>query len=253
MPMNHSYQPWSGVGVVSIHQRSAAGAPLAGFDMGETPSFKIQLTQPTAEMKTSRDTSRGVAFKMAQSAGGTVELKIATLTDGLLSLLTQGAWTDSAAGAAVTGWTAPTAEVGQVIALPSGNVSAVTITDSTATPKTLVAGTDYVLDAFAGTILVRNLTGYTQPLKAAYTPGAIRTMGALKAVNQDWYMKFAGTNSYDGTRALVDAFRVNFAADGDSPWIQEGYGEWTLKGTILRDITKLDTSPGGQYYAVRRP
>ena len=78
-------------------------------------------------------------------------------------------------------------------------------------------------------------------------------MGALKAVNQDWYMKFAGTNSYDGSRALVDAFRVNFAADGDSNWIQEGYGDWTLKGTILRDTTKPDTSPGGQYYAVRRP
>ena len=38
---------------------------------------------------------------------------------------------------------------GQVIALPSGNVSGVVVKDSTGTPKTLTLGKNYTLDEFA--------------------------------------------------------------------------------------------------------
>ena len=256
MPMNHNFAPFSGVGIVTVHERTAAGLAGAGYDLGETPSFKLNATQQRAEMKTSRDASRGVAYQLSGQAGGSLEIKVATLTDSMLSLLTQGVWTDSAAGAAVVGWVAPTVEVGQVIALPSGNVSGVVVKDSTGTPKTLAPGKNYTLDAFAGTITITGLTTdgpFVQPLKVDYTPGEIRTMGSLKAVNKDWWVKLAGTNAYNGERMLLDTFRVNFAADGDSTWIQEGYGEWVLKGSIIRDSLKAETAPGGQYYAIRRP
>lgn len=257
MPMDRTYKPYSGVGVVSIHTRTAAGLPGVGDDMGEAPSFKINVNQPQAEMKTFRDQSRGVAFRMAQSATGTVELQLSTISDAVLSLLTGGSWTDTAAGGAVTNQILPsTVEVGQVLPLGPGNVSALTITDSTATPKTLVLGVNYTADLFAGTITIINLTTgapYVQPLRAAYTPGAIRTLGALKAASTDWWLKFSGTNAYDGSLSLVDAYRVQFGADGDTQWIMEGYGSYTLKGTIMRDTTKLATAPGGQYYAIRRP
>lgn len=257
MPMDRSFKPYSGVGVVTIHQRTAAGLPGVGDDMGECPSFKINIAQSQAEMKTSRDQSRGVAFRMAQAATGTVELQLSTISDAVLSLLTGGAWTDTAAGAAVTNQVLPsTVEVGQVLPLGPGNVTALTITDSTATPKTLALGTNYTADLFAGTITVTDLTTggpFIQPLRAGYTPGAIRTLGALKAATAEWWLKFAGTNAYDGTRGLVDAYRVQFGADGDTQWIQEGYAGFALKGTIMRDTTKLATAPGGQYYAIRRP
>lgn len=255
MPLDRTYKPYSGVGVISIHSRTAAGLPGVGEDMGETPSFKINVAQPQAEMKTFRDQSRGVAFRIAQSATGTVELQLATLSDPVLRLLTGGVWADTAAGAAVAGQVLPTVEVGQVLALGPANVSGLVVTDSTGTPKTLALGVNYTADLFAGTITITNLTTggpFVQPLRAAYTPGAIATLGALKAASTEWWLKFAGTNAYDGSRSLVDAFRVQFGSDGDTQWIQEGYGSYTLKGTILRDTTKLDTSPGGQYYAIRK-
>lgn len=255
MPLDRTYKPYSGVGVISIHSRTAAGLPGVGEDMGETPSFKINVNQPQAEMKTFRDRSRGVAFRMAQAASGTVELTLATLSDQVLQLLTDGTWTDTAAGAAVAGQVLPAVEVGQVLPLGPGNISGLTLADSTATPKTLVNGVNYTADLFAGTITILDLTTggpFVQSLRASYTPGAIRTLGALKAANTEWWLKFSGTNAYDGSRGLVDAYRVQFGSDGDTQWIQEGYGSYTLKGAILRDTTKLATSPGGQYYAIRK-
>jgi hypothetical protein len=252
-----NYTPFSGVGNVNFFLRNAATGALdtGGYDLGEVPVFKITKTVPTVEMNTSRSVDRAVAFRMAQSKSASVEIQVKTMNDFVEGLLHNGVWTEKAAGQPVVNWPAPAGlVVGQVIKLADRNVSAVTVVDSTGSPKTLPA-TQYDLDPVGGTIKLKDITAggaYVQPFKVSYTPGAIKTLGALKATDLEWGLHFNGTNAYDGTRKIVEGYRFRFAAEGDSDFIMEQYGTWTIKGSLLRDDTKQATGDGGQYYAITK-
>lgn len=257
MPISNIFKPYSGVGVVSLHPRSATGVALSGYDLGESPSFKLGHKMPALEMKTSRDTTRGPAYRMAQSFAGTVEMKLSTMSEAVLAVLLSGTWTETPAAAAFTNVSiTETVSEGMVTPLSAGNLSAFSLQDSTPTPaKIPVNGVNYTVDLFSGTITWLNLTiggPFIQPFKWSGTPGAIKTLGAAKAATTEYWLKFSGTDAYSGERNLVDAFRVQFGEEGDQEFIQEGYAEWTLKGTLLRDTTKLAASAGGQYYGIRR-
>lgn len=246
-----NYRPFSGVGIVTMYPL-VSGVPGGGYDLGEAPVFKTTQEVPKVEMNTSRDTSRGVAYRMAQSKAASLEIQLRTLSDANMALLLGGSWTETAAGSAVVGWAAPTGlVVGNVIRLPASNVSAVTVKDSTGSPKTLPPA-GYELDAVAGTVKLLDITTsgpYVQPFKIDYTPGAVKTLGALKATDTEYAVRLAGTNAYDGTRGIFDGFKFRFAAEGDADWISEEFGTWTLRGSLLLDSARSPSSAGGQYYS----
>lgn len=255
MALDLSFKPFSGAGIVTMYP-VLAGVVGVGFDLGEVPAFDLTQQAPSLEMKTSRDTSRGVAYRMAQSKAASLKMTLKTLSDYTLSLLTGGTWTDVAASAAVVGWVAPAGlVVGNVIRLPSRNVSAVVVKDSTGAPKTLPVGS-YELDAFAGTIALKDITTggpYAQPFKVDHTPGVVKVLGANKALESEYLVLLNGTNAYDGERVVLEAFKFRFAAEGDSKWISEEYGEWTLSGSLLRDESRSANAAGGQYYSITKP
>lgn len=254
MPLNLNFQPFSGVGIVTMHERSGSSL-LGGFDLGEAPVFKITQSSPTVEMNTSRTQDRGVAFRMAQSKGASLEIQLKTLDDNVLRLLTTGTWTDVVAGSAVANWVAPSnLVVGQVIKLPHENVTVTSVVDSTGSPKTLPAG-QYEVDTVAGTIALKDIStggAYVQPFKVNYTPGAVAVLGALKASTKEYQVTLAGTNAYNGDRGVLNAYKLRFDAEGDSEWISESYGTWTLKGSLLQDTARSASSAGGQYYSWTR-
>lgn len=256
MGLDLIFKPFSGAGIVTMYQL-VSGVPGAGFDLGEVPAFDINQSAPVLEMKTSRSSDRGVAFRQAQSKAANLSMTLNTITDYTLGLLTSGQWTETAATAAVTGWVAPAAlVVGNVIRLPARNASAVAVKDSTSgTPKTLTAGTNYELDPIAGTIVIKDITAggaFVQPFKVDYTPGAVSTLGSFKAPDSDYLVLLNGTNAYDGSRVVLEVFKFRFAADGDSKWISEEFGQITLKGSILRDDARSSASAGGQYYSLTK-
>ncbi|UDF33755.1 UNVERIFIED_ORG: hypothetical protein LHJ69_14155 [Shinella sp. XGS7] len=256
MPLDLSFQPFSGAGIVTLHPY-VAGKIGPGFDLGEVPAFDVTQTAPTAEMKTSREPSRGVAFRMAQSKSAGLSMTLKTLNDYTLGLLTSGVWTEVAASAAVADWVAPSdLVVGNVIRLPARNVSAVTIKDSTQGAAKTVDPANYELDPVAGTVTLKSLaTGgpYVQPLKASYTPGAVKVLGALKAPETEFFVMLNGTNAYDGSRVIFEGYKFRFAAEGDSKWITEEFGEWKLNGGLLLDSSRSANSAGGQYYSLTKP
>jgi|GEM_PF-4581615 len=251
-----NFKPFSGVGIVSLYKRDAVtGLPSAGgFDFGETSKLDLTNQSPKVEMATSRSPDRGTAFSMAQSKTGAVAIEVKTLSDPMLALLTNGVWTEAAASAAVVGWTAPAGlAVGQIIKLPHQNVSAVAVKDSAGSPATLVAGTDYELDAVGGTIKVKNLGSYVQPLKADYTPGAVKILGALKAADEDFILHFNGTNAQDNSRLILEVFRFRPAPEGAIALINTEYGNYQINGSMQKDETKAASSAGGQYYKIVLP
>lgn len=256
MALDLTMKPFSGAGIVTLYPL-LSGVPGAGIDMGEVPKFDITQDAPVAEMKTSRDQSRGTAFRMAQSKAAGLQMELNTLNDATLALITSGTWTDVAAASAVVDWLSPSGlVVGNVIRLPHRNVSAVTVTDSTGTPKNLVAGTNYELDAIAGTLQLKDLTtggAFTQPFKIDYTPGAVAVLGAFKAPEGDWLAMLNGTNAYNGERVILEAFRFRFAAQGQSSWISNEYGKWQINGSVLLDTSRAANSAGGQFYSLTKP
>ncbi|URI06627.1 hypothetical protein MW290_12040 [Aquincola tertiaricarbonis] len=197
MARDLTFQPFSGVGIVTMYERNADGTPKAGFDLGEAPVFKLTQQAPNVEMNTTRSADRGVAFRMAQSKGASLEIQLKTLNDFNLELITSGVWTETAATAAVVGWSAPAdLVVGNVIKLPARNVSAVTVKDSTGGGAKVLPAASYELDAVGGTIKLLDITTggpYVQPFKADYTPGAVKVLGGLKATDKEYNLRDPAT------------------------------------------------------------
>ncbi len=250
-----NYKPFSGVGIVSLYKRDAVtGLPSSGgFDFGESSKLDLTNQSPKLEMNTSRSADRGVAFSMAQSKTGNLAIEVKTLSDPMWALLTGGSWTEAAAGTAVNDWTAPTGLVaGQIIKLPHQNVGTVTVTDSAGSPAT-VDTADYEIDLVGGTIKLKDVTGYTQPFKVDYTPGAVKILGALKAADEDFILHFNGTNAQDGSRAILEVYRFRLATEGAISLINTEYGTYQINGSIQKDETKSISSAGGQYYKLVFP
>lgn len=258
MARDLTFQPFSGVGIVTMYERNTDGSAKAGFDLGEAPVFKLTQQAPVVEMNTVRSADRGVAFRMAQSKGASLEIQLKTLNDFNLELITSGVWTETAASAAVVGWSAPAdLVVGNVIKLPARNVSAVAVKDSTGGAAKTLPPASYELDPVGGTIKLLDIaTGgpYVQPFKVDYTPGAVKVLGGLKATDKEYIVQLNGTNAQDSSRVIFEGFRFRFAAEGDSDWISEGpYGTWTLRGSLQKDELRGAGSAGGQYYALTKP
>jgi hypothetical protein len=255
MALDYSFKPFSGVGIMSMYRRNAAtGLPLAaGYDLGEGSKLSISQNVPKVELNTSRDTQRGVAFSMAQSKAGSVSIELRTISDPVLALLMAGTWTEAVAGSAVVGWVAPAGTlVNEIIKLPAKNLSAVVVKDSAGSPATVPVA-KYNLDAVAGTLQMLDITGYVLPFKVDYTPGAIKTLGAFKAADEDLILLFNGTNAQDGSRAIIEVFKFRPTPEGEFGVITTEYGTYQINGSIQKDETKQASSAGGQYFSWVQP
>jgi hypothetical protein len=156
----------------------------------------------------------------------------------------------------VTNFNFPTgAVVGDSLILPAKNVSAVTVRDSTGSPKTLPGG-QYELDAFAGSITLNDLTTggpYVQPFKADYTPGAVNVIGAFKLLATEVYIRMDGVNTDDNSRVICDVFRTRLSPSRQMDLINNDFNDFEVAGSVLADLTRSASSAGGQFYSLTLP
>lgn len=246
---------FSGVGIVSIAPRLVTGFPGIAQDMGNCPSVKVAHSASPVERNSSRDTARGPNRRMPGNTAGAIEIVCDEYSKPNMVRFLFGRLDTVAAGAVVAttpfAGGATTAVVGSVLLMPDKNVSAVVITDSTGAPKTLVAGVNYELDAFNGSIKLLDITTgdpYVQPFKYSYTKGAVDVISGLARADEEVWVNMAGTNVDTGERGVFDAYRCRFSATENWDLINEGYQDFTIKGAILQDATKTNAGVGGQYY-----
>jgi hypothetical protein len=255
MPQILTYLPFSGVGIVTVYERDSAGVRGKGYDMGEVNPLSVTIEAPRSEMKTSRTADRGTAFSMAQSRAGRLSMTCKTLTDFSRTLLNVGTFSDAVAGAALVNVPLPTGlAVGNVAKIPGENLTAVSVTDSTGTPKTLAAS-QYELDPVAGTLRFLDVTTggpYVQPFKVSATPGTLSVISGLQAQDKEWFVVLSMVNAHNGDKSMFEAYRWRFSPDGEQGLISDDYGQWVLSGTMERDDTKLASAVGGQYYRIVR-
>ena len=244
---------FSGQGIVSLAERLPNGKPGVFFDFGNADVYDVNLAEESVERRESRTGQRLTNRKMTKSQGGTIQLKGDEFNLTNFALAVKGMVSNIAAGSAVTGYVLPDElNVGDIVTLPAKNVSAVTIKDSTGSPKTLTLGTNYTLDALSGEVTIVNLTTggpFTQPLKGDYTPGAVQVVGAFKGEEKEYYVRLKGINTDTGKRGIHDTYRVKFSPAKVLKLINDDFMDWELDGTVLVDLTRDASSPEGQYYS----
>lgn len=139
--------------------------------------------------------------------------------------------------------------VGDILRLPYGNLSAVVITDSSAVPKTLVAGTNYRLDADYGDVEVLDITTgapFVAPLKAAASYGAQTNITLMSTDQKEYWLRYKGVNP-DGAKVLVELYRWKPAPGEMLKLISGEVTVSTLKGKVMADATKAYDTELGQF------
>jgi hypothetical protein len=144
--------------------------------------------------------------------------------------------------------------VGDHLVFQHVNVSSVVLTDSSSTPKNLVAGTHYNLNAPFGSIDIIALpTGFTGPVEAAYTYGASSGTDAFTQIGTERYIRIEGLNKADGSAIVADFYRVVFDPLKDFDFVTKTFAKIQVDGTILIDTTRPSTNaPWGQYFSVKQ-
>lgn len=246
-------QGFSGVGLVSAHQRTSGGAKGIGQQLGNCPNFEVQFTPNSQERNSSMDVSRAPLRRLTSSTQGAVTITCDEFKKANLAKFLQARVDEVAASGSTINHTFPTgALVGDVLGVPQTNVATMVITDSTGSPKTLVAGTNYEVDLFAGQIRLLDLTTggpYVQPFKSAHTQGAVTVVAGLAVPQVDYWLSLAGTNADNGSRGVGNFFRCRMDIAAAMKFINEGYQDFEWKGSLLQDTTKLAGAIGGQYFS----
>lgn len=156
----------------------------------------------------------------------------------------------SKTGASITNEVQPSGlVVGDVVRLKYGNVSAVTVIDSTGSPKTLTAGVNYSVNADHGSITILDLTtggAYVQPLKVSYTYAAQTLVTSLSALAVPLWVRAEGVNARGGQKIVVEWYKVELPPAAEVPLIQQtGLAKWALSGNALAvDALGLDADLG---------
>lgn len=213
------------------------GAVGAYRAIGNVPEFSIEMDSDQVDHNESMTGLRTKDATLVRAKSLTFsgqledwdEKNVAWATNGRVKSITGGSKTNEAS---------PTGLVaGSIWALKGQGVSAVTITDSTGSPVT-VDTDDYVVDAEFGTITMVNVTGYTQPFKAAYTDSSTTAVTLLSDDSQIYALRFEGINAVNQQKVLLELYRTQKSPTGAIPLIQEEFGQISIQGDALSDTTK---------------
>lgn len=133
---------------------------------------------------------------------------------------------------------------------PNFNITSLVIEDSATVPATLVANTDYVLDAKFGMVQMGDISTFTLPLKASYSHQNPKALAALKAGTLVRWVRFNGINPADGNKlSAVDMFKIQLSPTSAFDLLPDDFGKLTLKGAIQIDLSRETTDPLGQFFS----
>lgn len=234
--------------VYSAVRNSTTGKPGKKTWLGNASSAELALSIDKSDKNETFSGARGLYGSLVKSKSGTLNL---TLDEWLPENIALGLYTtpvDVTAGT-VAAEAFPAALVaGDEVQLDNRFISSLIVTDSTGTPATLVAGTDYELvSASSAIVRILNVGSYTQPFSAAYSFADAKNMALFSNVvpPERWVM-FDGINTVTGEKVVLDLFRCQFDPVTNFALINEDWGGLTLSAGLLVDsINLLDSNLGG--------
>lgn len=246
---------FSGQGKLMVASRGANGKPGAFRYVGNVPSLKVTLAVTKVEHHESVSGSRLLDFQMVKENKCTLDFDLEEFSAANLALALYGSVTaPSLTPTSVTGEVLPTVTAGDYLRLDSPNVSALVITDSTATPKPAVLGVDYSIESAAhGTILwISDPTAgaFTQPFKAAYSTAGAENVTFFAQPPQERWFRFEGLNTADlvnGSKVLVEVYRVILDPMKELDLINDDLAKFSMTGSALYDATAVQDAALGPF------
>jgi len=244
-----------GQGRVSIALRDAITGALGKWRwIGDVSALSIKLSVDKVQHSESYSGQLGLARSFPAKKTATLDMTVNQIDTDNLQLGLFGTVLAKAGGTAAAEALPAGLVAGDVFYLANPGVASVVITDSTATPKALVPGTDYVVeDASFGRCRLVSVGTYTQPFKAAYIYGATKSVGMFTAAQPNVAVRYEGINLAEGNApVLVDLYKVATDPLQELALISSGNDVTGMQvsGGILLDSSKPATGPLGQYGAI---
>lgn len=240
-------QSFSFQGKVYLGPRLVGGKPGALIWVGDAPKCDVALQTEAEDQKESYSGNRLTSARLQKGNTASVSLTLNWANSHNLALGLYGTELTVSSGS-VTAEALPSGLVaGDSVVLNHGGVSALVIKDSSGTPATLTAGTDYELDsANGGVVKILNVGSYTQPFKADYAHTASADVTMFTAAAPERYLFLDGINTVDGSPVRLRLYKVRFDPSSSIPCINDGFGQLELNGSVLYDSeAAVDANLGG--------
>lgn len=214
--------------------------------VGDQTSLNVAVEANFEERTENYSGDRTTSVRLKQSTAVNPELVLRYATPENILLGVHGKLNKVAAGS-VTGEVFPTVTDGELILLEKGNISNLVLTDSaTPTPTTLVEGEHYTIELQAsGMVKMLDVSGFTQPISAAYSHGGMTNVSMLTATPPIRYLYMEAINTVDGRRARVHLYRTQFNPLSSLALTNEALSDFSLSATCLSDSNnRLDETLG---------
>jgi hypothetical protein len=247
MSLNDTY--FYGQGKVSVAIRNADGTRGPYLWAGDvsvcTPKFNSDKITHKESWSGSKSTAKSFGF----GGEGTIDMTWHSIKPENLAILLQGNIVATAAGTVTDEEVDVDLVVGAEFRLKHIGVSELVLTDSSAAPKTLVEGVDYVgdLDFGRGELLT---TGFTKPIKAAYAHAATAEVGIFTAKPKSYSVLYEGINlAEDGAPVVAEFWNCTADVLQELALITDGNDVAGMQTTfnIQRDPTRPAAGPLGNF------
>lgn len=221
-------------GKVYIAERNTSGQTGGFVHVGDCDTSVINVAQQFLDIKESMSGLQSLVAHLLTSTDISTELGLLSFDGANLARAFYGTSGAQAAGT-VTG-EAITAYAGSMAPLKYPGVSAVVVKKGA---TTLVAGTDYEVDAVNGTLTF--LSGSTQvtgtsgvALTVDYSHGGYTSkVKAFSADTKDYIVRVEAKSKFDNQTTIVTLHRVNLNAAATMSLIGTGVNKLTLSGKVL--------------------
>lgn len=243
-------------GEIILYSRDASGNPATGFWVGDASEASFKLNESKTDYAENFTGNRATGLTLYQNVVSGFDFKALQLNTKLLTEIFRGAEvtqsTTPVTGKTISDLTG-TLKVGDRFQLGAEGVSAVTIKDSTGTPKTLTANTNYELDATTGRVKILDATTggpYVLPLVADFTPGTNNTsIKLLSGTRKEFHLSLVGVNTAvaGSPKGVLDLYRYQFTLPAETAMINSARAEMQISGSVLVDSLKPASGALGQY------
>lgn len=226
-------------GRVLLGLRQPNGAPASLQWVGDVNPCQIKLNQTTDDAFDSSTGLRQQIGLLDKQTKCEMSMTFKQWSAGALAVALYGS-VQTVTGGSVTGEPIPTVVAGDNVKLAQNGVSALAITDSSATPQT-VPPANYSLPQSPvatnnnGIVLFNNVGSFTQPFKAAYTYAGSTNVAMFTQRSPERYFVLDGVDTETGDPVTVRLFRLRILPISQLDVINDGYGSMPVSGSVLFD------------------
>jgi hypothetical protein len=234
-----------GQGRVYIGARDAQGNPMGLNFVGNVPELKVSLSVETLEHQEAQSGQRLTDVHVIKAKKGEFSCTLEELSAGNLALALFGTTTTITPGTVTSEALPRPITPGSLYLLDRQNVSAVQVVDANGQ---IVVPQDYSVNAKHGSVVLRNMGTYGEPLTVDYAYGAAQTTAMFTQPLPERWIRFEGLNTADANREVViDLYRVGINPAKELSIITDDLLKFELSGQVLADLTKPVGGDLGQF------